>query len=458
MLALVKPLLPPPPQPHIRQPPLLPSSPAAAANIWSQASPSTSVESWKILPWSLDTAAITADSIWESSNVSQASPLPSNLDIAASIWVSFHLPSPTPAFGEPYSNGDQSCVTPPIDQKLFLPPLDSMGHQNWNAAGVMHPVSSAGKAMRDAQVVQQMVARSAATSTPQTISPKDAMLEFYEPEGDAMLEFYEPEGDAMLEVHEPEGDAMLEVHEPEGSSAAFNPDAISRVAAAQSQQVFGGLPVDAGFNSFLAATKYCCCGIRIEVGTEVAEGIDPFFGQRPQSAVPSVSDVSTRLGSVDTGATESVHSGTPQRPLDTRADGGTYTCTYHGCTLRFDTPALLQKHKREGHRQAHGLNGARRPDTTGMTLALLNTQSGPHRCDRINPSTGKPCNAVFSRPYDLTRHEDTIHNDRKQKVRCDLCTDEKTFRRADSLTRHNRVCHPDVEFPGKQRRRGGHSM
>jgi uncharacterized Zn-finger protein len=117
----------------------------------------------------------------------------------------------------------------------------------------------------------------------------------------------------------------------------------------------------------------------------------------------------------------------------------------------------LQKHKREGHRQAHGLQGPRRADAAGMTSGLLNTQAGPHRCDRINPSTGKPCATVFSRPYDLTRHEDTIHNARKQKVRCDLCTDEKTFSRADALTRHYRVCHSDVELPSKHRRRTGHS-
>ncbi|KAK4139188.1 uncharacterized protein C8A04DRAFT_40915 [Dichotomopilus funicola] len=81
--------------------------------------------------------------------------------------------------------------------------------------------------------------------------------------------------------------------------------------------------------------------------------------------------------------------------------------------------------------------------------ALLNTQADPHRCDHINPSTGKPCNTVFSRPYDLTRHENTIHNVRK--VRCNLCTDDKTLSRADALTRHCRVYHPDVELPGKQR-------
>jgi hypothetical protein len=140
-----------------------------------------------------------------------------------------------------------------------------------------------------------------------------------------------------------------------------------------------------------------------------------------------------------------------KRPSHTSSDSGTYTCTYHGCTLRFETPAKLQKHKREAHRQTMAGQNA---DTTSSSLALRNSQAGPHKCERINPSTGKPCNSIFSRPYDLTRHEDTIHNARKQKVRCHLCTEEKTFSRNDALTRHMRVVHPEVDWPGKQRRKG----
>jgi len=137
------------------------------------------------------------------------------------------------------------------------------------------------------------------------------------------------------------------------------------------------------------------------------------------------------------------------RPSDTSSDSGTYTCTYHGCSLRFESPSKLQRHKREAHRQT----------TPGGHLitrdaSLRNSQAGPHKCERINPSTGKPCNSVFSRPYDLTRHEDTIHNARKLKVRCHLCTEEKTFSRNDALTRHMRVVHPEIDWPGKHRRRG----
>lgn len=137
------------------------------------------------------------------------------------------------------------------------------------------------------------------------------------------------------------------------------------------------------------------------------------------------------------------------RPGNTSSDAGTYTCTYHGCTLRFESPGKLQRHKREAHRQTTPGGHLITRDTT-----LRNSQAGPHKCERTNPSTGKPCNSVFSRPYDLTRHEDTIHNARKQKVRCHLCTEEKTFSRNDALTRHMRVVHPEVDWPGKQRRRG----
>ena len=151
-----------------------------------------------------------------------------------------------------------------------------------------------------------------------------------------------------------------------------------------------------------------------------------------------------------------------QRPARTTADSGTYTCTYHGCTQRFETPAKLQKHKREGHRiptPQTGSHGSDSPTGSGSSAAALlaarNSQAGPHKCERINPTTGKPCNSVFSRPYDLTRHEDTIHNSRKQKVRCHLCTEEKTFSRNDALTRHMRVVHPEVDFPGKTKRKGG---
>lgn len=323
------------------------------------------------------------------------------------------------------------------DRSPFQPnsPLAAMPLNDFSAMGTSQARFGSAQQMREQNkaiqdhVIQRQMGRSANTTTPPTtISPKDALLEFHEPEGEANFPLF-----------------------PQQNTNNFNMDAITKAPTATSQPAFDGLPM--AMDTFMFNTPLPS-GLpnNIQVPQQY-----PFIAQpRQQSAVPSLSNgsLSSRVGSADTGS-ESIQNSPPKRPTDVSADGGTYTCTYHGCKLRFETPALLQKHKREGHRQAHGLNTRR--DGYGMTSALQMTQAGPHRCDRINPSTGKPCNTVFSRPYDLTRHEDTIHNARKQKVRCNLCTDEKTFSRADALTRHYRVCHPDVEFHGKQRRRGVHS-
>jgi len=144
----------------------------------------------------------------------------------------------------------------------------------------------------------------------------------------------------------------------------------------------------------------------------------------------------------------------PPKP-NTGADTGTYSCTYHNCAQRFSTPQKLQKHKRDVHRATPNVTPGVGSGMSAAELMERNSQAGPHKCERINPGTGKPCNAIFSRPYDLTRHEDTIHNIRKQKSRCALCQEEKLFSRSDALTRHMRVVHPEVDFPGKYRRRGG---
>jgi hypothetical protein len=273
----------------------------------------------------------------------------------------------------------------------------------------------------DAHFFQQQMTKTTQPGTPQTISPKDAVLEFNE-SGE--------ESNMPLFSHTPINFGMDHLGRilPEGS--------VNGPASAAHNYSQGD---NAGHihNMPQVPQRY------------------PFIAYPPNGQDASAS----QLSSAESNSTGSAAYNTPapqSRPAGANADGGTYTCTYHGCTLRFETPNLLQKHKREGHRQSHGLAGARpHHDHMGMTSSLLNSQAGPHRCDRINPSTGKPCNTIFSRPYDLTRHEDTIHNAKKQKVHCNLCTEEKTFSRADALTRHYRVCHPDVELPGKHRRRGG---
>lgn len=73
--------------------------------------------------------------------------------------------------------------------------------------------------------------------------------------------------------------------------------------------------------------------------------------------------------------------------------------------------------------------------------------SNVHQCHLINPSTNQPCLKQFSRPYDLIRHQETIHASKKKIFRCVVCNklegglSNKTFSRGDALSRHIRVKH-----------------
>lgn len=264
----------------------------------------------------------------------------------------------------------------------------------------------------------------AGMDTPKTISPKDAMLEFGEADGHANFPLFPPDASNFVMTSAPKGVEEYMSDDPYTESADYEGTAAPETSTA------GFMPPQASSNTHTNPRHYAFA-LEVKTGLHTPPRLSPSEPSPTASSQTSPTIV--------------------QKPRGTGADGGTYTCTYHGCTLRFETPSLLQKHKREGHRQTHGLAG---PREASVSSGMLNTQSGPHRCDRINPSTGKSCNTIFSRPYDLTRHEDTIHNARKQKVRCEMCTEEKMFSRADALTRHYRVCHPEVELPGKHRRQG----
>lgn len=81
----------------------------------------------------------------------------------------------------------------------------------------------------------------------------------------------------------------------------------------------------------------------------------------------------------------------------------------------------------------------------------LGNKGEDHHCDLINPNNGLPCNKQFSRPYDLIRHQETIHASKKKIFRCVICEGRedggegngksKTFSRGDALSRHIKVKH-----------------
>ncbi|KAL2043073.1 hypothetical protein N7G274_004133 [Stereocaulon virgatum] len=77
-----------------------------------------------------------------------------------------------------------------------------------------------------------------------------------------------------------------------------------------------------------------------------------------------------------------------------------------------------------------------------QSLHISPPPSQVHKCQKINLSTGQPCNRVFSRSYDLTRHKNTMHSNGKKMFRCHLCTERKAFSSRGAFVRHNHVVHP----------------
>jgi 26S proteasome regulatory subunit N4 len=314
------------------------------------------------------------------------------------------------------------------------------------------------KAENDALALQRQMERTSPEQiTPKTISPKDVDLVYHESEEDANAPLFPPQQHIQRQpsqyrrqptVSQDPSEADEIVSQRSFGSMATSRRESSSAYSTASQQT--AQQQQGGFNFVPPAVA----GSVRQIPQQY-----PFVPQsrRQPSNLSSVTeDFPATLTSMESSSSE-YGAETPEsrKPAGATADTGTYTCTYHGCTLRFDTPAKLQRHKREGHRNSAAVVNS--GDSNGMTSAAQrNSQAGPHKCERINPSTGKPCNTIFSRPYDLTRHEDTIHNARKQKVHCPLCTEEKTFSRNDALTRHLRVVHPEHVDMSRSRRRGGH--
>ncbi|KAF9637182.1 Zinc finger C2H2-type protein [Lasiodiplodia theobromae] len=319
------------------------------------------------------------------------------------------------------------------------------------------------KAESDAYALQRSQ-RQPDMSEPKTISPKDALLDYHESEEDSKMPLFPDASGSDYDHSYTSGDQAHYDGSSEvsyGSTATSQAGSWSGQATANFPSVSGPSPPQSNFNFVAPSVPSVMAGLSFTNTATPYRSVTSI----PASGQDENPQFHPQLTSMDSSASEMPESSqasnddssTPvQRPDNSHADTGTYTCTYHGCSLRFETPQKLQKHKRDGHRPHVATPGV----GSGMTSAQLlarNSQAGPHKCERVNPTTGKPCNTIFSRPYDLTRHEDTIHNARKQKVRCALCVEEKTFSRNDALTRHMRVVHPEVDFPGKHRRRGGGS-
>ncbi|EOA81154.1 uncharacterized protein SETTUDRAFT_100153 [Exserohilum turcica Et28A] len=323
-------------------------------------------------------------------------------------------------------------------------------------ASPMATAMAAREQNRQADAAYAMKSQMAAgeDAEPKTISPKDALLDYREADEESKVPLF-PDNGASDYDGQYRSAAQSSFGTP--SSQAYRRDSwnTSQFSPNFSTSTASSLQPSGAFNFATPSLQGNMQGLALNPTSQyrtTASAMSSAMEQTPEFPAHLTSmDSSASEAEPPSGSQNSVLSDRYMgKPASTAAESGTYSCTYHGCSQRFETPQKLQKHKREGHRSAN-LSSA----MTSAAILERNSQAGPHKCERINPTTGKPCNTVFSRPYDLTRHEDTIHNARKQKVRCALCVEEKTFSRNDALTRHMRVVHPEVDFPGKHRRRGG---
>ncbi|CUS15532.1 unnamed protein product [Tuber aestivum] len=261
------------------------------------------------------------------------------------------------------------------------------------------------------------------SEAPKTISPKDACVDYCEPEEEDAKGSLFPRDDAYSQDES--------VHGGSYKSSIHGDD------DAQSDHSFG-VKTEESFASMATSRRESDVSMNFNpplyagnANQQYAQVGFPYtYSQMGRHSEEDVSDPVSQASVIEEHDYDYDPTGSPNsKPAESKANRGVYTCTVPGCAQRFPTTAKMLKHRREAHRQSSPLS------------SIKSHHPGPHKCTRINPTTNKPCNTVFSRPYDLTRHEDTIHNTNRQKARCEICNDEKTFSRQDALTRHKKVKH-----------------
>jgi 26S proteasome regulatory subunit N4 len=231
------------------------------------------------------------------------------------------------------------------------------------------------KAVNDARAIQQHIARtSPMESPPKTISPKDVDLVYHESEEDSKAPLFPPQ-----ERQSPVFRQQPRISHESGENAIDD-------APSMSQQSFGSMATSRRESSSNYSSTSQNRNSAYNFATPAVPNRQipqhyPFVPQsHRQTSNMSNEDFPATLNSMESSGSDYVPDSPEllKKPAGASADTGTYTCTYHGCTLRFDTPAKLQRHKREGHRSATVMTSG--AEEGGMTSAAQrNSQAGPHK-------------------------------------------------------------------------------
>ncbi len=110
------------------------------------------------------------------------------------------------------------------------------------------------------------------------------------------------------------------------------------------------------------------------------------------------------------------------------SDRGFFSCPYSDCELRFSTQSEFRAHKRGSH--------------LGPVRALGTNQSEGFVCPNRAKKGGGDCLLAFPRPWDLERHQLTVHV-KERSFACTECS-RTPFTRVDGLRRHYKGVHPGV--------------
>lgn len=242
------------------------------------------------------------------------------------------------------------------------------------------PVSyQSAKALREQQKLEadrnalqhQLERVSPVGSAPNTISPKDVDLVYHETEEDANAPLFPPQQSqrGVSNYRQQPVNDSLQVDD-NTSQKSYGSMATTRRESSSAYSTTSQAPIVQGNYNFTSPA----------LPNRKLPQQYPFVPQtrRGQSNLSNATeDFPPTLASMESSSSEYVPENSDvQRPITTSADTGTYSCTYHGCTLRFDSPAKLQRHKREGHRNPAVIGGG----DDGMTSAAQrNSQAGPHK-------------------------------------------------------------------------------
>jgi hypothetical protein len=259
----------------------------------------------------------------------------------------------------------------------LAPTGNSFGSQPQNVRfGTATHMREQQKAEHAAQAIQSHFERvSPEQTTPKTISPKDVDLVYHESDEDSKMPLFPPQQQRQSPNYRQQPSIQQETSELDdnASQQSYGSMATSRRESSSAFSTSSQAQQQGNFNFMPPAVP----GSVRQIPQQY-----PFVPQtrRQPSGLSAVSEeFPPTLTSMESSSSEyAPETSEIKKPSSVAADTGTYTCTYHGCTLRFDTPAKLQRHKREGHRNSASVTSG--VDESGMTSAAQrNSQAGPHK-------------------------------------------------------------------------------